>query len=75
MAHQANYVMQNSVLHHLNLPEKKHLRNVHEQGNIAAAGAPSAIAQNLHRFNKGDKLVYAVLGAGLAWGGGYMEAN
>ena len=75
VAHQANYVMQNSVLHHLSLPEGKHLRNVHEQGNIAAAGAPSAIAQNLHRFNKGDKLVYAVLGAGLAWGGGYMEAN
>ncbi|MBI5622314.1 MAG: hypothetical protein HY924_00900 [Elusimicrobia bacterium] len=75
VAHQANYVMQNSVLHHLSLPEEKHLRNVHTQGNIAAAGAPSAIAQNLHRFHKGDKLVYAVLGAGLAWGGGYMEAN
>ncbi|MBI4676987.1 MAG: hypothetical protein HY748_05335 [Elusimicrobia bacterium] len=75
VAHQANYVMQNSVLHHLSLPEDKHLRNVHLQGNIAAAGCPSAICQNLDRLHRGDKLVYAVLGAGLAWGGGYMEAN
>ncbi|MBI5208532.1 MAG: hypothetical protein HY927_01000 [Elusimicrobia bacterium] len=75
VSHQANYVMQTSVLQHLNLPEDKHLRNVHEQGNIAAAGCPSAIAQNIDRLHRGDKLVYAVLGAGLAWGGGYMEVN
>ncbi len=73
VAHQANYVMQNSILGHLHLPAEKHLRNVREQGNIAAAGAPSAIAQNLDKLRKGDKLVYAVLGSGLAWGGGYME--
>ena len=48
---------------------------MHEQGNIAAAGCPSTIAQNLGRLHKGDKLVYAVLGAGLAWGGGYMEVQ
>lgn len=73
VAHQANYVMQDSILGHLHLPAEKHLRNVREQGNIAAAGAPSAIAQNLGKLHKGDKLVYAVLGSGLAWGGGYME--
>ena len=73
VAHQANFVMQNSVLHHLRLPEDKHLRNVQDQGNIAAAGCPSAIAQGLDRLKKGDQLVYAVLGSGLAWGGGYME--
>ncbi|MBI4374862.1 MAG: hypothetical protein HY549_00270 [Elusimicrobia bacterium] len=75
VAHQANYVMQDSILHHLHLPESKHLRNVHEQGNIAAAGCPSAIAQHLDKLHGGDKLVYAVLGSGLAWGGGYMEAS
>jgi 3-oxoacyl-[acyl-carrier-protein] synthase III len=75
VAHQANYVMQTSILGHLNLPEEKHLRNVHTQGNIAAAGAPSAIAQNFERLRKGDKIVYAVLGSGLAWGGGYMEVQ
>ncbi len=73
IAHQANFVMQNSILEHLKLPEKRHLRNVREQGNIAAAGCPSVLAQNWSQFKKGDQIVYAVLGAGLAWGGGYME--
>ncbi len=75
VTHQANFVMQNSILHHLKLPEDRHLRNVHLQGNIAAAGCPSAVAQNLERLHKGDRIVYAVLGAGLAWGGGCMEAQ
>lgn len=73
VSHQANYVMQNSILGHLHLPEERHIRNVKEQGNIAAAGAPSAIAQQIEKLHKGDQLVYAVLGSGLAWGGGYME--
>jgi len=73
VSHQANYVMQDSILGHLRLPPERHLRNVQNQGNIAAAGAPSVIAQNWDKFKKGDQIVYAVLGAGLAWGGGYME--
>ncbi len=73
VSHQANAVMQDSILGHLRLPPARHLRNVAEQGNIAAAGAPSVLAQNWNRFRKGDQIVYAVLGAGLAWGGGYME--
>ena len=75
VAHQANYVMQNSILGHLHLPQERHLRNVHEQGNIAAAGCPSVIFQNWDRFKKGDQIIYAVLGSGLAWGGGYMEVR
>lgn len=75
VAHQANFVMQDSILGHLHLPPERHLRNVREQGNIAAAGAPSVIAQNLAKLVKGDQIVYAVLGAGLAWGGGYMEVQ
>ena len=73
VAHQANYVMQDSIIGHLDLPHERHLRNVHEQGNIAAAGCPSVIAQKLDTLHKGDQLIYAVLGSGLAWGGGYME--
>ena len=75
VAHQANFVMQNSILGHLHLPEDKHIRNVQEQGNLAAAGCPSAIAQRLDQLKKGDQIVYAVLGSGLAWGGGYMEVS
>lgn len=73
IAHQANYVMQDSILGHLDLPADRHLRNVHEQGNIAAAGCPSVIAQSWDRFRPGDQIVYAVLGSGLAWGAGYIE--
>lgn len=75
IAHQANYVMQDSIIGHLRLPRERHLRNVQDQGNTAAAGCPSVIAQNLDRFHKGDQIVYAVLGSGLAWGGGYMEVQ
>jgi 3-oxoacyl-[acyl-carrier-protein] synthase-3 len=73
VAHQANHVMQDSILGHLDLPADRHLRNVREQGNIAAAGCPSVIAQSWDRFVPGDQIVYAVLGSGLAWGAGYME--
>lgn len=72
--HQANAVMQDSVIGHLGIPEDRHLRNVQDQGNIAGAGCPSVIAQNWDRFRPGDRILYAVVGAGLAWGGGLMES-
>ena len=75
VTHQANKVMMDSILGHLHLPEERHIHNVTEQGNIAAGGMPSAVAQRLDKLHKGDKIVYAVLGAGLAWGGGYMEVQ
>lgn len=73
VTHQANKVMMDSILGHLHLPPERHIHNVERQGNIAAAGMPSAVAQRLDSLKKGDKIVYAVLGAGLAWGGGLME--
>ncbi len=73
VGHQANLIMQKSIVDHLNLPMERHLTNVRAQGNIAAAGCPSVLAQKLDSLKKGDQIVYAVLGAGLAWGGGYME--
>jgi 3-oxoacyl-[acyl-carrier-protein] synthase-3 len=75
VTHQANKVMMDSILGHLHLPEERHIHNVTTQGNIAAGGMPSAVAQRLDSMHKGDKIVYAVLGAGLAWGGGLMEVQ
>jgi len=75
VTHQANAVMMDSILGHLHLPKEKHISNVRLQGNIASAGMPSAVAQKLDSLHKGDQIVYAVLGAGLAWGGGYMEVK
>ncbi len=72
VTHQANFIMQRSILGHLNLPQERHISNVEHQGNIASAGMPSAVAQHLDKLKKGDQIVYAVLGAGLAWGGGTM---
>ena len=39
VAHQANYVMQDSILGHLHLPAERHIRNVREQGATYAAAA------------------------------------
>jgi 3-oxoacyl-[acyl-carrier-protein] synthase III len=75
VTHQANAVMMESIIGHLHLPMDRHIMNVREQGNIAAAGMPSAVAQRLDSLKKGDQIVYAVLGAGLAWGGGLMEVQ
>lgn len=75
VTHQANAVMMESILGHLHLPQERHIMNVREQGNIAAAGMPSAVAQRLDSLKKGDQVVYAVLGAGLAWGGGLLEVQ
>ncbi|HEY7573726.1 MAG TPA: 3-oxoacyl-[acyl-carrier-protein] synthase III C-terminal domain-containing protein [Thermoanaerobaculia bacterium] len=74
VTHQANRVMQESVCGHLGIPEQRHLSNVRDQGNIAAAGCPSAIAQGWERIASGEKILYAVVGSGLAWGGGCLEA-
>jgi len=75
VTHQANAVMQESIVEHLHLPPERHLSNVREQGNIAAAGCPSVISQNWDRFQRGDRIVYGVVGAGLAWGGGCLEVR
>jgi 3-oxoacyl-[acyl-carrier-protein] synthase-3 len=74
IAHQANYSLQNKILANLGLPAERHLRNVQDQGNIAAAGVPSVVAQNLERLKAGDRVIYAVVGSGLAWGSGMLEA-
>jgi len=75
VTHQANAVMMESIIGHLHLPKERHIMNVREQGNIGGAGMPSAVAQRLDDLKKGDQIVYAVLGAGLAWGGGLMEVR
>jgi 3-oxoacyl-[acyl-carrier-protein] synthase III len=49
------------------------LRNVQEHGNTAAAGVPTVVAQNLPRLKTGDRIIYAVVGSGLAWGAGLLE--
>lgn len=68
VGHQANRRMLQVVVDKLGLSAEQHLSNVVEYGNQGAAGAPSVLSQNWHRFQAGDTIVVAVVGSGLTWG-------
>ncbi len=69
IGHQANLPMLRSASARAGIPEAKHLHNVEFRGNCGAAGAPSTLSENLHRFQPGDRAVVALVGAGLTWAG------
>jgi 3-oxoacyl-[acyl-carrier-protein] synthase-3 len=69
IGHQANLTMLNSVCRIANIPSQNHLYNIEQFGNCGAAGAPSVLSQHWDNFKEGDKIVMAVVGAGLTWGG------
>jgi len=68
IGHQANYRMLTSAMDKMGVPESRHLYNVVQYGNQGACGAPSVLSQNWDRYQKGDYIVIAVVGAGLTWG-------
>jgi 3-oxoacyl-[acyl-carrier-protein] synthase-3 len=67
IGHQANLRMLESVCERAKIAEDFHLFNVDEYGNTGAAGGPSVLSQNWHKFNPGDVLAMVVVGAGLTW--------
>ena len=77
VSHQASRKMQKGIVRELKeeFDGKRHLSNAQEQGNTAAAGCPSVIAQNWDKFVEGDKIFYAVVGAGFHWGCGCLEVT
>ncbi len=68
IGHQAYYRMLTTSMEKMGVPESRHLFNVRDRGNQGAAGAPSVLSQNWDRYQKGDYIVVAVVGAGLTWG-------
>ncbi len=68
IGHQANYRMLTSAMEKLGVPPENHLYNVVDRGNQGATGAPSVLSQNWDRYQPGDRIVMAVVGAGLTWG-------
>jgi 3-oxoacyl-[acyl-carrier-protein] synthase-3 len=68
IGHQANLRMLSSSVEKLGLSAREHLYNVDQFGNQGAAGAPCVLSQNWDRFQSGDIVVVAVVGAGLTWG-------
>lgn len=75
ISHQANLMMLNSVCAKAGISENNHLYNVDKFGNCAAAGAPSVFSQNWQRFKAGDTILFAVVGAGLSWGGLIVQVD
>jgi 3-oxoacyl-[acyl-carrier-protein] synthase-3 len=67
IAHQANLRMLESVCERCGIPVEQHLFNVDTYGNTGAAGAPTVLSQNWHKFKDGDVLALIVVGAGLTW--------
>lgn len=67
VGHQANLTMLKSVVKRCEIPEERHLYNIVEYGNQAAAGGPVVISQNWDRFKDGDVVALVVVGSGLSW--------
>ena len=61
--------MLESIVKRAGIPTSSHYYNVNNFGNCGAAGAPSVLAEQLNKLDSGDKLILAVVGAGLSWGG------
>ncbi len=75
IGHQANLLMLESVCRIAEITESNHLYNVEKFGNCGAAGAPSNLSQNWDSFKDGDRIIMAVVGAGLTWGGALIEVK
>jgi 3-oxoacyl-[acyl-carrier-protein] synthase III len=73
IGHQANRTMLEQVVNNRKIPPTNHWHNVSSYGNQGGAGAPAVLAQNWHKLKVGQKVVVAVVGAGLSWGSVVME--
>lgn len=68
IGHQANATMLRQITANRNIPDSNHWHNAEEFGNQASAGAPIVLAMNWDKLQVGNRVVTAVLGAGLSWG-------
>lgn len=68
IGHQANRTMLEQICRNRKIPAENHWHNVAEFGNQAGAGAPIVLGQHWEKLECGQKVVAAVVGAGLSWG-------
>jgi 3-oxoacyl-[acyl-carrier-protein] synthase III len=68
IGHQANRTMLDQICRNRKIPESNHWHNVELYGNQAGSGAAIVLAQNWDKLIVGQKIVIAVVGAGLSWG-------
>jgi 3-oxoacyl-[acyl-carrier-protein] synthase-3 len=74
VGHQANRTMLEQITNNREIPASNHWHNVSEVGNQAGAGAPATLAAHWDEIKSGQRIVVAVVGAGLSWGSLLMEA-
>lgn len=75
IGHQANATMLEQIISNREIPPSQHWHNVEFKGNQAGAGAPAVLAEHWDKIVPGQKVVVAVLGAGLSWGSILFEAG
>ncbi len=75
IGHQANYLMLESVCKLAEISPQSHFSNVQDYGNTGAAGAPTVLSQNWDTWKSGDVIVFALVGAGLTWGGSLVQVG
>lgn len=68
VGHQANSTMLQQITNNREIPAENHWHNVTHVGNQAGAGAPAVIAEHWDEIVPGQRIVVAVVGAGLSWG-------
>ncbi|MDE6048685.1 MAG: ketoacyl-ACP synthase III [Paramuribaculum sp.] len=68
ITHQANKRIVAQVAHQLGLGEDRFLNNIEELGNTGSASAAIVLAQNMDKFQKGDKVGLTVFGGGYSCG-------
>ncbi len=73
IGHQANYTMLQQICDNRDIPASSHWYNVTHVGNQAGAGAPASLAQHWDEIKPGQKIIVAVVGAGLSWGALLLE--
>ena len=75
IGHQANATMLQQITNNREIPDTNHWHNVTTVGNQAGAGAPAVLAQHWDFIQPGQRIVVAVVGAGLSWGSILFEAR
>jgi 3-oxoacyl-[acyl-carrier-protein] synthase-3 len=75
VGHQANASILARAAERVGLRPEQSLTNIEQFGNTGAAGAPTVLADNLHRFEDGHRIVVGTVGAGLSWGSAMLRAH
>lgn len=74
IGHQANATMLEQITNNRGIPPQNHWHNVRTIGNQAGASAPAVLAMKWEDLKPGQRVVVAVVGAGLSWGSMLLEA-